>query len=161
MIVPTDEATITRARPWRDMPGSYGAASLVGTEDRERGAGTEALYRDDGDSSTRCRSLGMTRAFSPSPVARRPSPVACRQSPVACRPSPFTVPNQPFTPRGTSIDCQNHGRRRRPGGFGVNNSLSQSEQPTGRTPIRRNHRVMIGLGLTALVAAGAATGRQD
>jgi len=43
----------------------------------------------------------------------------------------------------------------------VNNSLSQSEQPTGRTPIRRNHRVMIGLGLTALVAAGAATHRQD
>ena len=34
----------------------------------------------------RCRSLGMTRVFSPSPVPRRPTPaVACRLSPVACR----------------------------------------------------------------------------
>ena len=31
----------------------------------------------------------------------------------------------------------------------------------GRTPIRRNHRVTIGLALTALVAAGATAHRQD
>ena len=47
--------------------------------------GTEALYREDGDSSTRCRSLGMTRLLA---VARRPSPVpGSRQSPAASRPA--------------------------------------------------------------------------
>jgi len=62
-------------------------------EGRRLGTGnrTDALYRDDGGSSARCRSLGMTRAFSPSPVVRPPSPaVASRQSPVA---SPNVTPD--------------------------------------------------------------------
>ena len=42
----------------------------------------------------------------------------------------------------------------------MNNPFFDSKQATGGTPIRRTHRMMIGLGLTALVAAGAAAHRQ-
>ena len=57
-----------------------GDRRLLGTGNRE--PGTEALYRDDGDSSTRCRSLGMTRVFCRLP------PAACRLPPAARRPPP-------------------------------------------------------------------------
>ena len=42
----------------------------------------------------------------------------------------------------------------------MNNPFFDSKQATGGPPIRRTHRMMIGLGLTALVAAGAAAHRQ-
>ncbi len=46
------------------------------------GTGNRALYREDGDSSTRCRSLGMTRPFSrrPSPVVRPLSPAVIQNA---------------------------------------------------------------------------------
>ena len=43
----------------------------------------------------------------------------------------------------------------------MTNPFSHPEQAAGRPPIRRKHRVIIGLGLTALVAAGAAVHRPD
>ena len=71
-----------------------------GTGNRE--PGTEALYPDDGDSSTRCRSLGMTRLFS---VARRPSPVpGSRQSPVA-RPRLYRATTGNVTYDGCAASC--------------------------------------------------------
>ena len=43
----------------------------------------------------------------------------------------------------------------------MTNPFSHPAQAAGRPPIRRKHRVIIGLGLTALVAAGAAVHRPD
>src|SRR5262245_35965563 len=84
------------------------------------------------------------------------SSVASRPSPVARPPSPFTVPDTPFTPRGTTIECPNPSD----GGLGVTNPFSNPEQVLCGPAIRRSHRVMIGLGLTAFVAAAAAVHTQ-
>ena len=60
-------------------------SAVAGTGNWE--LGTVSLYRDDGDPSTRWRSLGMTRAFCRLPPAARRLPPVARprqcQSPVA------------------------------------------------------------------------------